>query len=119
LLEESTFLGYPRADGRVGTRNYIAVVGTSNCSAFVVQKVEEAFQHESLEHLGIDGVVGFPHDAGCGQAEGPDSQQLRRLLSNLADHPNIAAAVMVGLGCEVNQVSYYTRPDARHNGGQP
>jgi altronate hydrolase len=119
LLEENTFLGYPRADGRVGTRNYIAVVGTSNCSAFVVQKVEEAFQHESLEHLGIDGVVGFPHDAGCGQAEGPDSQQLRRLLSNLADHPNIAAAVMVGLGCEVNQVSYYTRPDARPNGEQP
>lgn len=117
LLEENTFLGFPRADGRVGTRNYIAVVAASNCSAYAVQKVEEAFKNESFEGMGIDGVVCFPHDDGCGKAEGPDARQLRRLLEGVADHPNVAAAVMVGLGCEVNQVSYYTRPEAKHNGG--
>ncbi|MEZ5393955.1 MAG: altronate dehydratase family protein [Bryobacterales bacterium] len=117
LLAENTFMGFPRADGRVGTRNYIAVIGASNCSAFAVQKVEEAFKNESFEGTGIDGVVSFPHDDGCGKAEGPDARQLRRLLEGVADHPNVAAAVMVGLGCEVNQVSYYTRPEAKSNGG--
>jgi len=110
-LARNTFQGYPRADGRVGTRNYIAVVGASNCAAFVTQKVEAAFRGVSFEGTGVDGVVCFPHSEGCGMAEGPDSAQLRRTLDGLADHPNVAAAVMVGLGCEVNQVSYYTRPE--------
>jgi altronate dehydratase len=117
LLAENSFMGFPRADGRVGTRNYIAVIGASNCSAYAVQKVEEAFKSESFEGTGIDGVVCFPHDDGCGKAEGPDARQLRRLLEGCADHPNVAAAVMVGLGCEVNQVSYYTRPEAKQDGG--
>lgn len=111
-LRRNTFLGYPRADGRTGTRNYVAIIGTSNCSAYAVQKVEDAFKNEDFAGTGIDGVVCFPHADGCGQAEGPDSQQLRRTLEGCADHPNVAAAVMVGLGCEVNQVSYYMRPDA-------
>jgi altronate hydrolase len=102
----------------VGTRNYIAIVGTSNCSAFAVQKVEEAFRNESFEGTGIDGVVCLPHEDGCGKAEGPDSRQLRRLLDGVADHPNVAAAVVVGLGCEVNQVSYFMRPEAQ-SAGQP
>ena len=111
LLPERTFMGYSRADGRVGTRNYVAIVGASNCAAHATQKIEAAFQHESFEGTGIDGVVCFPHVDGCGQAEGPDTQLLRRTLDGLADHPNVAAAVVVGLGCEVNQISYYLRPD--------
>jgi altronate dehydratase len=119
LLEARTFLGYPRADGRVGTRNYVAVVGASNCAAFATQKVEAAFRNESFEGSGIDGVVCFPHPDGCGQAEGKDMQLLRQTLDGLADHPNVAAAVMVGLGCEVNQVSYYLREDSATNGAAP
>ena len=111
-LARNTFMGYPRADGRTGTRNYVAIIGASNCSAYAVQKVEDAFKDQDFGGTGIDGVVAFPHNDGCGQAEGPDSQQLRRTLEGCADHPNVAAAVMVGLGCEVNQVSYYMRPEA-------
>ena len=111
LLPERTFLGYPRSDGRVGTRNYVAIVGASNCAAHATQKIEAAFRHESFEGTGIDGVVCFAHVDGCGQAEGADTQLLRRTLDGLADHPNVAAAVVVGLGCEVNQVSYYLCPD--------
>ena len=119
LLDARTFLGFPRADGRVGTRNFIAIVGASNCSAFAVQQVEEAFRNVDLSGSGIDGVVAFPQSEGCGMAEGPDSRQLRRLLDGVADHPNVAAAVMVGLGCEVNQVSYYMRPEGNGDGRAP
>jgi altronate dehydratase len=119
LLPANTFWGYPRRDGRVGTRNYIAIVGASNCAAYATQKVEAAFRNESFEGAGIDGVVCFPHGDGCGQAEGPDTQLLRQTLDGLADHPNVAAAVMVGLGCEVNQVSYYLRDDVSSNGSAP
>jgi altronate dehydratase len=119
LLAARTFLGFPRADGRVGTRNYVAVVGASNCAAYATQKVEQAFRNESFEGSGIDGVVCFPHGDGCGQAEGPDTQLLRQTLDGLADHPNVAAAVMVGLGCEVNQVSYYLREGSAGNGAAP
>ena len=119
LSDANSFLGFPRADGRVGTRNYIAVVGTSNCSAYAVEQVEAALKNEDFAGTGIDGVIALPHGDGCGQAEGPDSRQLRRLLEGVADHPNVAAAVMVGLGCEVNQVSYYMRPEAQGNGRAP
>jgi altronate hydrolase len=119
LHAAQTFLGYPRADGRVGTRNYVAVIGASNCAAYATQKVEAAFRNESFEGSGIDGVVCFPHGDGCGQAEGPDTQLLRETLEGLADHPNVAAAVMVGLGCEVNQVSYYLREGSNGNGMAP
>jgi altronate dehydratase len=116
LLEQNTFMGYPRADGRAGIRNFVAIVGASNCAAYATQRIEAEFAHESFEGSGIDGVVAFPHVDGCGQAEGPDMQQLRRTLDGLADHPNVAAAIVVGLGCEVNQISYYVREDSGHSG---
>ena len=119
LLPERTFMGYPHPDGRAGTRNYVAIVGTVNCSAYAVQQVQDAFRNESFEGTGIDGVVCLPHQDGCGQGDGEDMQQLRRTLDGLADHPNVAAAVIVGLGCEVNQVGYYMRPEASGNGAAP
>lgn len=117
--ERRTFLGYPRADGRAGARNYVAIVGASNCSAHATQKIADAFQNESFDGTGIDGVIALPHEDGCGKAEGADAQLLRRTLDGLADHPNVAAAVVVGLGCEVNQIGYYTRPEANGNGRPP
>ncbi len=117
--EKSSFMGYPRSDGRAGTRNYVAIVGASNCSSFATQKIADAFANESFEGTGIDGVMALPHEDGCGKAEGDDANLLRRTLEGLADHPNVAAAVVVGLGCEVNQVGYYTRPESNGNGRAP
>ena len=119
LVSENTFQGYPRADGRVGTRNFVAILGASNCAAFASQQIEAEFTRQSFEGTGIDGVVAFPHADGCGQSEGADMELLRRTLDGVADHPNVAAAVVVGLGCEVNQISYYLRPDAGSAKGGP
>jgi altronate hydrolase len=106
-----TFLGYPREDGRVGTRNYIAVVAASNCAAHTSELIAHSFDDERLPDS-VDGVVAFPHGEGCGQALGPDTDQLRRTLSGVLAHPNVAAAVILGLGCEVNQIDHYLGPNA-------
>src|SRR5438874_5188009 len=105
-----TFMGYVREDGRVGTRNYIAVVAASNCAAHTVELIAESFKDAVLPPS-IDGVVAFPHGDGCAQALGPDTDQLRRTLGGMLNHPNIAAAVILGLGCEVNQIDHYLGPD--------
>jgi altronate hydrolase len=101
-----TFFGYARADGRVGTRNYIAVVAASNCAAHTAEWIARSYEDETLPE-GVDGVVAFPHGEGCGHAIGPDTLQLQRTLGGVLDHPNVAAAVILGLGCEVNQIDHY------------
>jgi|YNPBryunderm2012_1023409.scaffolds.fasta_scaffold00574_5 altronate hydrolase len=100
------FLGFVRQDGRVGTRNYIAVAAASNCAAHVVDLVARSFEQAPMPP-GVDGVVAFPHGEGCGQTAGPDTELLRRTLAGVLDHPNVSAALLIGLGCEVNQISAY------------
>ncbi len=106
-----TFLGYQRSDGRVGTRNYIAVVAASNCAAHTVEWIAESFDSAALP-ANVHGVVAFPHGEGCGHAIGPDTDQLRRTLAGVLAHPNVSAALIVGLGCEVNQISHYLGDNA-------
>jgi altronate hydrolase len=106
-----TFLGYVREDGRVGTRNYIAVVAASNCAAHTSELIAESFLGETLPS-NIDGVVAFPHGEGCGMSIGPDSRLLQRTLAGVLSHPNLAAAIVLGLGCEVNQIDHYLGPNA-------
>jgi altronate hydrolase len=108
-----TFNGYRRADGRVGTRNYIAVVATSNCSSFVCERIADEFKGFRDEH--IDGVVALPHQEGCGHHDGPDLAQLERTLKGMILNPNVAGVVVVGLGCEMNQLTRYSGegPDLR------
>ncbi len=106
------FLGYVREDGRVGTRNYIAVVAASNCSAHTAERIAASYAGETLPP-NVDGVIGFPHGDGCGHAPGPDMDQLRRTLGGVLAHPNVSAAVLVGLGCEDNQIAYYVDSGAR------
>jgi altronate hydrolase len=101
-----TFMGYQREDGRVGTRNYLAVVAASNCAAHTAELVAQSFAGEKLPPH-IDGVASFPHGEGCGHSIGPDTEQLQRTLWGVLDHPNVAAAVVLGLGCEVNQIDHY------------
>jgi altronate hydrolase len=103
---QPTFLGYKREDGRTGTRNYIAVVAASNCAAHTAELIAESYRRESLPS-GVDGVVAFPHGEGCGHSIGPDTDQLQRTLGGVLDHPNVSGAVILGLGCEVNQIDHY------------
>lgn len=109
--EPNVWEGFLRADGRAGTRNYIGVVAASNCAAYTAQLIQRSYEDAVLPP-GVDGVVAFPHGDGCGQTTGADTDQLRRTLSGVLNHPNIAAAVILGLGCEVNQIDHYLGPDA-------
>jgi len=102
--EMRTFDGYLRPDGRVGTRNYILIAPTVNCSATVVRCVADRFRDISRDHPSIDGVVAISHKTGCGiVAGGDDHRILQRVITGYARHPNVGAAVVIGLGCEVNQ----------------
>ena len=105
-----TFLGFPREDGRVGTRNYIAVVAASNCAAHTAEWIASSFEGETLPP-NVDGIAAFPHGDGCGMAFGPDTDQLRRTLAGVLHHPNVSAAIILGLGCEVNQIDHYLGPE--------
>jgi altronate hydrolase len=100
------FLGYRREDGRAGTRNYIAVVAASNCAAHTAELIAESYDDETLPP-NVDGVAAFPHGEGCGHSIGPDTEQLQRTLAGVLNHPNVSAAIILGLGCEVNQIDHY------------
>ena len=101
-----TFLGYAREDGRAGTRNYVAIVAASNCAAHTAEWIARSYENEKLPE-GVDGVVAFPHGEGCGMSSGADLDQLRRTLGGVLVHPNVSAALILGLGCEVNQIDHY------------
>ena len=105
--EQATFMGYVRPDGQVGTRNYIGILSTVNCSATVVHKVAEWFTEERLAAFpNIDGVVGLSHGLGCGmEMSGEPMDLLRRTTGGYAKHPNFAGVLIIGLGCERNQLS--------------
>ncbi|WP_353426713.1 altronate dehydratase family protein [Polynucleobacter sp. MWH-UH19D] len=104
--ERATFQGYVRANGKVGTRNFIGILSTVNCSATVVNRIAEYFTPELLKDFpNVDGVVAFSHGIGCGmEMSGEPMQLLRRTMAGYARHPNLAAALIVGLGCERNQL---------------
>ncbi|AET92527.1 Galactarate dehydratase [Burkholderia sp. YI23] len=104
--QRATFQGIVRADGSVATRNYIGILSTVNCSATVVHKIAEWFTPERLaEYPNVDGVVAFSHSIGCGmEMSGEPMQLLRRTMAGYARHANLAAALIVGLGCERNQL---------------
>jgi altronate hydrolase len=100
------FLGYVREDGRVGTRNYIAVVAASNCASHAADLIARSYEGAELPPH-VDGIVAFPHGDGCGHMFGPDMDQLRRTLGGVLVHPNVSAALILGLGCENNQIDHY------------
>ncbi|HVO43219.1 MAG TPA: altronate dehydratase family protein [Aggregatilineales bacterium] len=103
--QRRTFLGYLRSDGRVGTRNYVAVIGTVNCSAHTVREIAHHFTPERLAaYPNIDGVIPIAHHLGCASRIGSqDYVFLQRCLAGIACHPNVAGYIVVGLGCETNQ----------------
>ncbi len=101
-----TFEGYLRPDGRVGTRNFLAIIGTVNCSASTIRAIEAEFTPEVMSQFSnVDGVIGLTHKSGCGMRHGSDAvEQLQKTLAGFAQHPNVGAYILVGLGCETNQV---------------
>ncbi|WP_421725873.1 UxaA family hydrolase [Bauldia sp.] len=106
--ERRTFEGYRRASGRIGTRNYVGILTSVNCSASVARFIAEAVNRSGMldDYPTIDGIVPFVHGTGCGMA-GKGSvgyDTLKRTEWGYATHPNIGGALMVGLGCEVMQI---------------
>jgi altronate hydrolase len=104
--EPRSWMGYDRGDGRFGTRNYIAIISTVNCSASTSKYISERFRATDLlkQYPNVDGVVAITHKAGCAmQYDGDDHNQLDRTLAGFAKHPNVAAYILVGLGCETGQ----------------
>ncbi|MDP6705124.1 MAG: altronate dehydratase family protein [Alphaproteobacteria bacterium] len=102
----ASFQGFRRADGRAATRNYIGVLTSVNCSATVARYIAEAFRGDALGGFAnVDGVVALTHGTGCGMASsGEGHDQLRRTIAGYARHPNFAAVLLVGLGCEAMQI---------------
>ena len=103
--KERTFDGYHRVDGRVGTRNYIGILASVNCSASTAKMIAEQVKPYLAEFPGVDGVVALTHSSGCGMI--PTSvggSVLQRTLHGYAGHPNFGGLLLLGLGCEMVQV---------------
>ncbi len=102
--DPAIFDGYRRADGRVGTRNYVGIIASVNCSAMVCKAIADQFRGEDL--AGVDGIVPITHSQGCGMDAGGEGMAvLRRTLGGYANHPNFGAVLVIGLGCEANQIA--------------
>ena len=107
----ASFLGIRRPDGRVATRNYIGILTSVNCSAHVAGLVADMFRRNPFsdndplaDYPNVDGVVALTHKTGCGMSEGDGLRMLRRTLGGYARHVNFSHVIVLGLGCEVNQI---------------
>ena len=107
----ATFQGIRRPDGRVATRNYIGILTSVNCSAHVAQVVADVFKrnpftgHDPLaDYPNVDGVVALTHKTGCGMTQHEPLRLLRRTLGGFARHVNFSHVIVLGLGCEMNQI---------------
>ncbi|RYX91736.1 MAG: altronate dehydratase [Comamonadaceae bacterium] len=109
--QERTFMGIRRADGRVATRNYIGILSSVNCSATAARAIADHFSRmtnpAAMEAFpNVDGVVALTHGTGCGMdTEGMGMQVLERTLAGYATHANFWGVLVVGLGCEANQIN--------------
>ena len=106
--KQDHFMGYRRENGKVGTRNYIGILTSVNCSATAARMIASAFgPDEMAQYPNVDGVVAFVHGTGCGMAgQGEGFEALQRVMWGYAKNPNHAGILMVGLGCEMNQIDW-------------
>src|SRR5438128_9389116 len=111
VAEPATFMGIVRPDGRVATRNYIGILTSVNCSATVARAIADRFRRDVFPEVlaaypHVDGVVALTHGVGCAvDPEGEGLAMLQRTLGGYAAHPNFAGVLVIGLGCETNQIS--------------
>jgi altronate hydrolase len=121
---QASFMGIRRANGQVATRNYIGVLTSVNCSATVARAIAEHFSRRTnpdalADFPHVDGVVALTHGTGCGMAgEGQGMDVLRRTLAGYATHPNFAGVLVVGLGCEGNQINAWQAASGLADGAQ-
>jgi altronate hydrolase len=123
--DQDTFAGYVRSDGTVGTRNFLGILTTVNCSATAARQIANRMRYSGIlddfEH--VDGVVALTHGLGCGMdPSGEGIEVLRRVMRGYLTHPNFAGFLLLGLGCEDNQVKALTsgvelRPDLQLSTG--
>jgi altronate hydrolase len=116
--ERAMFQGIVRADGRVATRNYLGVLTTVNCSATAARFIADQFRGTGLADFpNVDGVVALGHGTGCGMgSEGEPMDVLRRTIAGYARHPNFAGVLILGLGCESNQIGGLMRAEGLEEG---
>ncbi|MEO8544608.1 MAG: altronate dehydratase family protein [Burkholderiaceae bacterium] len=119
---KASFMGYKRADGRVATRNYIGILSSVNCSATAARAIADHFSRQNqpqalADFPNVDGVVALTHGTGCGMdTEGTGMQILQRTLAGYATHANFAAVLVVGLGCESNQINAWLATSSLREG---
>ncbi len=103
-----TFMGYRRPTGRVGTRNYIAILTSVNCSATAARMIAQHFSPDRLaDYPNVDGVAAFVHGTGCAMGgDGTGFEALQRVLWGYARNPNVGGVLMTGLGCEMMQIDW-------------
>ncbi len=120
-IDQYTFSGYQRSGGKVGTRNYLAIISNVNCSASVAKLIASRFDSAALAQFkNIDGVVSFRHGSGCAMAfEGSRHRMLTRVLGGMARHPNIGGFLLVGLGCEQGTLDHLVRSQKLHHIAAP
>ncbi|MBC8162357.1 MAG: altronate dehydratase [Roseiflexaceae bacterium] len=119
--QRRSFLGFRRADGRVGTRNTVAIVGTVNCAAHTIRVIARRAREELLPRFpNVDDVVALTHKNGCATRSGsPELDLLQRTLAGAAHNPNVGAFLFVGLGCETNHFETMLQSGHLNNGGLP
>jgi altronate hydrolase len=106
IVPPATFEGIVRPDGRVATRNYIGVITSVNCSATVARLIARKFEDRLEDYPNVDGVVALTHKTGCGMAsDGEAIDLLRRTTAGYIRHANFHSVLLVGLGCEANQIN--------------
>lgn len=101
-VETTTFNGYRRSNGKVGVRNELWIIPTVGCVNGVATELARLLQKET-EGEGVDAIVAFTHNYGCSQL-GEDHENTRKILRNMVMHPNAGGILIVGLGCENNQI---------------
>lgn len=107
--EISTFEGFKRPDGRIGTRNFILIVPTSMCASHEASQIammSEFLHYKKEKFPNVDGVVAIPHNKGCGCQDGTNLDIMLRTLSNYADHPNVGGVILMDLGCEKTNLQF-------------
>src|SRR5208283_1322444 len=107
IKSQPTFRGFRRANGKVGTRNYLAILTSVNCSATVARLIAREVERSGIlaDHPQVDGIIALVHGTGCGiAARGEGFEALMRTQWGYAANPNIGATLMIGLGCEVFQI---------------
>jgi altronate hydrolase len=110
INQQATFQGYRRANGKVGTRNYVGILTSVNCSASVAKFIAQEIERSGIlaDYPNIDGVIPLVHSTGCGIADkGESIDALKRTTWGYAGNPNMGASILVGLGCEAFQIGRF------------